>query len=1067
MYHLPKNTQCLRRKCIAKYLLILLLIFIDTGRAWAQAEPVSVQGVVLDESGETLIGVSVLEKGTTNGVITDVDGKFIINVQSSKSVLQFSYVGYASLERQATVASMKVTMKVQSELLDEVVVVAYGTQKKTTVTGSVAAIKSDEIMKSNAPTLEAAIAGKIPGLTSIQGSGEPGQDGSTMYLRGISTVNGASPLILVDGIPRSSIREIDSNEIASLSVLKDASATAVFGVRGANGVILITTKRGEKGKMVVKPSVSYSMQSFSRKPKHMDSGIYANLLNETRANEGVAPMFSPEEVALFESWSHGGPESEDDRYWYPNTNWQNIMFKDHSSMVRANVDISGGTDRLQYFVNAGYLYQGGMFNTESKKKLGYDPQSKLNRYNFRSNIDYTFSKHVKASIDLSSYIEKANRTNGVQDAMWADALTARPTSPGPVTSSEYMYYSTDGFIRAKDDMVLYDKDQTANSCFGQLNRTGYNTSTRSGVNAVGTLNVDLDFITPGLSVKGIVSFESRSIATVFGKKSFAMYIFERDKTALGVPYYKLNDDEETDTPISMSRDSNNRWFLNAQAQVNYNRILADKHSLSGLLLFQRDMEERTGADLEYNMIGMSARATYAFDSRYLAEVNLGYNGSEQFAPGNRFGFFPAFSVGWLLTNESFLKGQNILSNLKLRASYGKVGNDKMGSARFLYLDNIKVSGSDYHYWGLPSLGSNGKINEGLLGNTSLSWEIAWKQNYGIDLGLFKNLNFTFDFFKEKRSDILINRNSVPEIGGLDGGQLPKVNMGKVDNHGYEITMNYIQPINKNLLVNLYGNFSYSSNQVKEYDELMMSEDYAYRYRTTGYSVGQQWGYKIDHSVDPATGRDGSGFFNSKEDIENCGLVYKIGKPLPGDFIYQDLNQDGEISEKDMAPIGYSNLAPKINYGFGLSVDAYGVDFSIMFQGVGKFSGYYQGWCIFEEAGAKSFTDMHMNRWSEERYAAGETITHPRLANSVSTSHQRNDYYIFDRSFLRLKNIELGYTLPADWSKKVGVKNIRFYMSGDNLFVWSHMPTESFDPEQASAISYPLNKSLTFGLNLQF
>ncbi len=1080
--------------------LLLLAMLLALPAATAQGLS-NVSGTVTDSAGEPLIGATVREKGTKNVTATDIDGAFNLKLTSANPVIEVSYIGYEPKKVNVTKSPLAIELSTAESALDEVVVVAYGVQKKATVTGSISTVDSKEITKSSAPNVAAALAGKLPGLTTIQTNGAPGKDEVEMYLRGAATSNETKPLILVDGIPRETIREIDANEIETISVLKDASATAVFGVRGANGVILITTKRGEKGAMSVNATVRYSLQSFARQPYHRNSWDYARLLNEARANEGAGAEFEDYEIALFDMWRDGnGPENPALRYWYPNTDWADIYFKDHSSMVQANVNVSGGSDKLQYFVNAGYVYQGGMYNTESSKQLGYDSQAKMNRYNLRANIDYTFSPIVKASLDVSSYIEKVNGTNGDNSTVWGDAITARTTSPGPLTQAG-MYVRGDGtdesgnvFVHpVRAGQVVHDPVQTLQSGYGNMNRSGYMLETRSGLNAIATLNVDLERLTKGLSLRGIVSFESRGRNRNTALKGFVTYKFDRKPTALKVdgadyiinlpdglttasgdnyiahPIYTFDGDNEEDDQISLNRSTGSWWFLNMQVQANYNRTFADKHAVTGMVMFQRDLRENVGGEIPFNMIGMAARATYAFDSRYLAEVNIGYNGTEQFAPGHRFGFFPAFSAGWVVSNEKFmeqLRYNNILTKMKLRASVGKVGNDGLGSDRFLYLDKIEHA---YHPSNIPSLGNGGKIEIRMLGNPNIHWETAWKQNYAVDLTLFNNLDLTFDYYIENRSDILISRNTVPILSGLDKNQVPRLNMGKVKNQGYELSANYRIPIKNDFWVSVGGNFSYNSNKVVEADEALLGEDYAYRTRTTGYSLGQDWGYLIDRSVNPATGQDGSGFFNSKEQIADMNLKYETGggTPQPGDFIYKDLNGDGIINDRDMAPIGYSNMLPKINYGVNLAAQFRGFDFSILFQGTGKYSKYYSGRGIFEEEGSKYYPDMVDGRWNEQRYLAGEKITHPRLANSGSVSHVKNDYYIMDASYTRLKNAEIGYTLPTRISRKAGMSKVRVYASGDNLYTWQHLHTDSFDPEQKNILDYPVMRTWSFGLNVEF
>lgn len=1041
------------------------------------ADNKNVTGVIVDETGECLIGATVKEKGTNNATITNNDGKFSLKLTSPNPVLEVNYIGYETLLYPVKSSMVRIVMQVSPVLLDAVVVVAYGTQKKITVTGSIASIANDDIKKSSAPNIAAAIAGKLPGLSTIQSNGAPGKDDVTMFLRGAATYNDKNPLILVDGIPRQSIREIDANEVETITVLKDASSTAVFGVRGANGVILITTRRGEKGKVSVNSSISYSMQSFARKSTRRDSWDYVRMLNEARENEGAASEFLPSEIAKFDAWRDGsGPSNASDRYWYPNTDWQSIYFKDFASMVRTNVDISGGSERLQYFVNAGYIYQGGMYNTEPKSQLGYDPQAKMNRYNFRSNIDYSFNRRVRASFDLSSYIEKVNGTNGVQEALWGDAITARPTSPGPLTVAGFNVRENgtdaEGNVlvhEVKPGQVVHDPAQTLQSGYGNMNRSGYSLQTRSGVNAIGTLNVDLGFITKGLNAKGIVSFESRSNNITSASKGFVTYKYERHPSGLDEPIYTFDGDNEEDDQLSLGRSTSSNWFLNMQMQLNYNRTFKEKHDITAMALFQKDLRESSSGEIPYNMLGLSLRGTYAFDSRYLAEVNIGYNGTEQFAPANRFGFFPAFSLGWVISNEAFMKtlrDKGAITKLKLRASIGKVGNDGLGGTRFLYLDNVSYHIDVNH---IPSLGNGGKISERMLGNKNIHWETAWKQNYAMDLTILKDLDITFDYFIENRSDILITRKTVPIIAGLTQNQLPRVNMGEITNKGFEASISYKKFFTQYVSVNIAGNFSYAKNKVISADEAMLSEDYAYRYRDTGFALGQNWGYVIDHSVDVDHGKDGSGFFNTYDDIINSGLVYETGGgvPHPGDFIYKDLNGDNVINEKDMAPVKYSSLVPRINYGLSIGGSFKGLDFSLMLQGVGEYSKYYSGRGVFEEEGSKYFLDICDNRWTAERYANGENVTHPRLANSGSTSHVQNSYYIMDASYMRLKKVEIGFTFPSRLIKKAKMSNMRIYISGDNLYTWTNLLTKAFDPEQTSVLDYPLMRTLSCGINFQF
>lgn len=1082
--------------CIA-----LLLGLVSLPAAWGETISV-VSGEVTDQEGEPVIGATVREAGTSNATATDFDGNFTLKLLSSKAQIEISYIGCKTVTIPVTKSHINVVLESTATDLDEVVVVAYGQQKKVTVTGSVAAVGASEIKKSSEPNLAATLAGKLPGLTAMQQSGAPGEDDVKMFLRGAATTNGTSPLILVDGIPRTSMSEIDPNEVQSISVLKDASSTAVFGVRGANGVILITTRRGEEGKVNVHGQVTYSMQKFNYWPESRHSYEFARLANEAALNDGAVPEYSEEQIALYDLWKTGGSDDPATRYWYPDTDWGKVYLKDHSNMVQANVNLSGGTKKLKYFASAGYVYQGGMYKTESKDALGYDPQSKMNRYNIRTNLDYKFNSWISASLDVSSYIKKTNQAAanmaGANTAglRWA-ALTSKPTVPGPLTpegNAENGFIVSDGnnsdgtarYHYVKGNRVIQDdKLSLAQSAYGQLNRSGYKLLTEASANAIGTLNFNLDQVTKGLSARGLISFETYALQLTMGSKDFSGYRYNLNPGGYDHPVFTMEGNSEDDGQLALSRADQSRWFMNVQAQINYNRTFNNVHDVTGMVLFQRDEKENILGSIPYKMIGLAGRFTYAYDSRYLAELNVGYNGSEQFAPGHRFGFFPAFSIGWVASNEKFMQPVNesgILTRLKFRASMGKVGNDELYAGadeltrqkhRFLYLDNISKIDYIYHlqsYIMTPgSLAFRqdgiGVIYEGLVGNPDIHWETAWKQNYAVDLTLFRNLDLTFDWFYEKRSDVLITRNTIPAIGGLTTTQLPRSNFGKVKNYGFELTGRYSFFVNRNVDFFLSGNLSYAKNTVIDFDEVYLGDEYAYPYRAEGFSIGQRWGYLIDRRVIPEKGLDGTGFFNTDDQITQSGLTYSIGQPKRGDFVYQDLNGDDIIDEKDIAPIGYSDLLPRISYGVTFGGNAYGFDFSVMVQGVGKYSRYFGSQVMYENYGTIFFNDMCDNRWSEPRYEAGEKITHPRLSLLDTPSHLANDYYTMDASYVRLKNITIGYTLPQKLTKKIGMNSVRVYFSGDNIHTWNKLRTKIIDPEQSDFSAYPLMRTFTAGLSI--
>jgi TonB-linked SusC/RagA family outer membrane protein len=1018
---------------------------------------------VVDSTGTIpLPGVTVKVDGAATGSQTDAKGKFSLNA-SPDAILVFTYIGYnRKVVAVGGRTNLYVPLSATNEKLNEVVVVGYGQQKKVSVTGAVAAVGPKELKQSSSANIANALAGRLPGLTSIQSAGgQPGRDDATMYLRGAGTINGKSPLILIDDVPRDNLRTIDPNEVASISILKDASATAVYGVRGANGVILITTRRGQPGRAELNVTADQSFSAFTREPERLHSLEYMALRNEASANDGITPLPFPKEVMDKYANPLAGLDPKDPdyaqkakvrEYMYPDHDYYREFAKRLAPQTRVNMNLSGGTDKVSYFANAGFLHQGGNIKTESPSQLGYNPTFKMDRYSFRTNLDYRITSSLKAFLNIGSYIEKVNMPSAgtypgsSTDWMMSDiiyqAQTILPITPGPTTIAGF------GVPEGK----IVDPGYLDRSAFEVVNRQGYRKEVRSNLNSTLGLQWDLSsLITRGLSLKGMISYDSRATTAMQGYKTEQLYLANINYASDDLSYTLKR---ANDGRISLAKGADSRYNINMQGSILYNRTFGGKHAVGGLILAQRDYWETTAGEIPYNVIGLSGRATYAYDNRYLVEFNFGYNGSEQFAPTKRFGFFPAVSAGWVVSNEAFLKGSNVVTNLKLRASYGKVGNDKMGGSRFLYLSDITVGGGP-----LPSLG--GGINQGLLANPMITWETAKKQNYGIDLELFGGLGITFDYFLENRSNILASRGTVPQLQGVPLDNIPKLNLGAVDNKGFEIELNYHKDITRDFQVMVKGNFGYNHNVVKFVDEPINSDKYAYRYRTTGYPIGQSWGYKIDYS-------NGNGYFNSKEELDKflSHTTYGFGTPRVGDFIYKDLNGDGVIDDKDLAPIKYSSI-PGIIYGAGLNLGYKAFEFSIFFQGVGQYSSNYANQGVYENIKLGTYFDYHKHAWTAERYAKGEKITYPALSTVTTTNHQANDFFIMDRSFVRLKNLELAYNIPPSLLKQAAIKGIRVYVSGQNLFTWDKLKMGHLDPETNNSIGYTVTKMFSFGLNATF
>lgn len=1039
-----------------------------------QAGTQTVSGTVQDQDGTPLIGVTVTSS-PSNGVVTDVNGKFTIKVPSGAE-LTFNYLGYKTVKvKVGTRTTINVKMESDAQQLEEQVVVGYGTQKKVSVVAAVSSVNSKELRQSSSPNLANALAGRLAGLTSLQSGGsQPGFDDADLYLRGASTTNGTRPLILIDGVPRDNIRTLDANEVATVSVLKDAAATAVYGVRGANGVILITTKRGEVGQTKLDISFDQSFQAFTREPERVDSWEFMTLRNEANRNDGMNEEYSGKMISRSLNPLMGLDPNDPDyalkaarrHYMYPNHDWYREIFKKWSPQSRVNINISGGTEKLQYFVNASYLHQGGNLHTEPKSKLGYDPQARMTRYSFRSNLDYNITKNFKAFLNLGSYIEKVGMPGtttygGNNKWMIRDLIHCtvgmKPMTVGPTTPDASLGYDVipDKVIRPVE---------TDRSPFESVNRKGYRDETRTNLNASIGGEWNMTFITKGLSLKGMASFDAVANTILGGditEMSFATSVDEDNDQI----YFAA--DRELNGTLSLSKSGYTNYTVNLQGSLNYSRTFG-KHDVGAMILVQRDFWETNGAPLNmpYNMMGMAARVTYGFDNRYLLDANMGYNGSEQFSPKNRFGFFPSFAVGWVVSNENFLKGNKVITNLKLRASYGKVGSDKIGNNRFLYLSNHTYSSS-----GGVAVGGYGTIYENRPGNYNLQWEVSKKQNYGIDLQLWSDWSITFDYFIEQRSKILKTQGMAPQFAGVP--QWPYLNLGVVDNSGYELEINYNKSFNKDLFLSVKGNFSYNHNKVKFWDEVPYADGYYYQYRTTGQSLNQTFGYKIDWS-------NGNGYFNTQEEldkytegyvdengVEHKGITYNLSTaPQLGDFKYIDQNGDGIIDEKDRVPIGYTNV-PRVSYGLNVSLNYKWFDFTVFLQGVGKYSSYYSGQGVYENIYQGTFFKYHKTAWTAERYAAGQKITYPRLSTGETCSKIQNDFFVMDRAFIRLKAIELGYTLPSNALRAIGINKVRVYFRGDNLVTWDRLRTSTTDPEQTDQIGYPIVKTFNFGFNVTF
>lgn len=1008
---------------------------VGSGNGMFQQQKVT--GRITDaQTGEAMTGVNVIVKGTAIGAITDLDGKYSINLTNSDVSLIISFIGYVTQEIPlAGKTVIDVALLAEVKGLEEVVVIGYGVQKKATVTGSVSAVQTAALIQSPQANIANALVGRMTGLLSVQREGQPGGDQATLRIRGAGTFSGSTdPLIMVDGVESLNYNNIDPNEIENVSILKDASATAVYGVRGANGVLLITTKRGIKGKPVLSISSNTAITSFTDLRENLGSYEWSKAFNEAlRYNSYFTgtynPMFSEADIEHY--------RTNDSPILYPSTDWISLMMKPTSRQSQNNVNINGGTDFMKYFVNAGYFNQTGLFNN-TKTADDFDAQMTYKRYNFRSNFDFNITKRFSANINVSSQTEVRTGPN-VRVTYIIDRIYNAPPQMSP------------GIV---DGKVINVYDVFGGNPLEQLLGNGLNRQLSNYLTSSVRLNHELDFITKGLSVHGTLSYWNYMTNTKTYSKSVPTYkpVLLPDNTIIYAP-------QKEDAPFgfSESTDKNRKTYL--EFGFNYNRQFGN-NNVTGLLLYNQSKlyDPLLAYVVPNGYQGLVGRVTYDYAKKYLAEFNVGYNGTENFAPGKRFGYFPAYSLGWVVSEESFFPENNIVTFLKLRGSYGEVGNDKIGGTRFLY------NPSSYNYTGSLNFGVPGSTfqsypaaAEGIIGNPLLIWERAKKSNVGFDLTLWKDkIKIVADYFIERRDNILATPGTTPEIVGVT---LPAQNLGKMKNWGYESDISYIDKISKfNYWIKL--NYTFARNMIVFQDEVKRPFTYQNR---TGQAFQQPFGLVAE------------GFYNTWEEVNDANRPrssWQNNRIMPGDFKYKDVNGDGILNSDDMVPIGYSNF-PEISYGLSFGGDYKGFDISVLFQGVANVTRptYITSIRPFENnQSCQSY--IPELAWTQEKYEQGLPIKLPHLSAQQVQVHdfQSSTFITQDSKYLRLKNFEIGYSFNSAFLKKMSVQALRVYANGSNLITW-HGLYPGDDPEQVSGGGdwgpYPNTRTINFGFNIKF
>lgn len=995
------------------------------------------KGVVVDEFGKPISGALLKSENGKCEYLTKIDGSYEINIKDGSQYITISYIGYDDkkvlLEKQEDLESIQLSY--DAGKMDEMIDLGYMALPRRAVTGAVSRALGSDLSKSPEANLTKTFAGRFSGLTTVESDAElsrgalsSASTGVTLLIRGLSTVNGRQPLVIVDGIisPNTNYTYITPDEIESVTVLKDAATTAIYGIQGANGVISIKTKQGHIGKTKVDVKFDQSFQQMTKEPLFINSADYAEMRNQAGYNDGLGAysQFSKDAVEQFRV---GGNEL------YPNNNWYKMFIRPLTLMSRVGVNVKGGTDRVRYFSNVNYMHQQLPFKTANESGSKYDPTPKNDWFNFRSNIDLKINDYLTGFMRLSGNI-KTEKTAGYGNlTIYNHLFNLPPTISGPLTP-------VGEGISNGNQVVTHDNEKYP--VYGMLNRSGYIQSMVANINAQAGLTLDMGFFTKGLSLSGVMAYQTNSVNTTTTTQNFERYVRSKDLSKL--EFELLGSD--SNTPLSYGKGSSFYYNLNLYANLDYKRTFGD-HSINAMayiFYLQQEKEVTSGSGmLPYKRESLGATATYGYKNRYFVKADLGYSGSEQFHPDHRYIATPAISAAWIVSDEMFMDNLTWLSNLKLRASYGITANDQLGDQRFLYLDYIDASG-----------------NEGLKGNPELTAEKMKKQNYGFDLGLFNELSVSFDWYKSLCNNMLVSSAGlIPEYQGTSLSNYPKTNTGKMENHGFEIEAMYDKKINEDWSFSVGGAFSYNKNKVISINESPYSDDYAYSYRTEGYSIGQNWGYLIDYS-------NGNGMFNFKEELENSGLTYAFGTPRVGDFIYKDLNGDKVIDEKDKAPIMNSSL-PSQYYSFSGGFKYKGFEVNLLFQGASKVSRVIGGVGAYESEYQGVFNDIHLKAWTPERWNNGEEITYPALSLKESTNHQPNSFFIMDASYLRLRNAEIAYTLPMNLTKKIFAERIRFSLSGQNLFTVDHMRSKHIDPEIADMGSFQPYRVYNIGVSLTF
>ena len=1017
-----------------------------------------ISGRVTDIKGEPLIGVNVTVDGDANGSITNMDGLYEIFVTKKSVVLKFTYIGFKTSEIRTNASTniYDVTLEEQVNELEETVIVGYGTQRKISNIGAQSSMKMEDI-KTPSASLTTTLAGRLAGVVAVQRTGEPGKDAADIWIRGISTPNTSSPLVLVDGVERS-FNDIDPEDIESLTTLKDASATAVYGVRGANGVILIKTKPGKVGKPTVSADYYESFTRFTKMVDLADGITYMNAANEAMRNDGIATKYTEDQIR--------NTIAGKDSYLYPNVDWLKEIFNDWGHNRRVNVNVRGGSEKVAYYASVSYFNETGMTVTD-KNINTYDSKMKYSRYNFTTNLNIDVTPTTKVEIGAQGYLGEGNYPAISSADLYNAAMSISPVE-----------YPKMFFVNGQAYVPGTSTNNNFNNPYSQATRRGYDNLTKNQIYSNLRITQDLDMLTKGLKLTAMYAFDVYNEIHVHQDRAESTYNF----LDTSVPYDMdgqpiLQRIYEGSNVLSYKQETSGNKKTYLEASLNYDRTFNDDHRVSALFLFNQQSKllypKGTLEDaIPYRMMGIAGRATYSWKDRYFAEFNIGYNGAENFSPKHRFGTFPAFGVGWVISNEKFWQPlSKTVSFLKIRYTDGKVGNSEVSDRRFMYLDQMKENG-DYGYKFGPN-GTKWSGYETVNMAVDLIWEESRKQDLGIDIKLFNDdLSIVFDLFKERRENILLKReHSIPSFLGYNTSA-PYGNIGIIENKGFDGTIEYNKRINKDWVLALRGNITFNK------DKWIQGELPEQKY---------EWMNQYGRNINGVKGYVAEGLFTQAEidDMarwESLSDANKAITPKPfasqfgtvkaGDIKYKDLNNDGQIDAYDQTYISRGDV-PTTVYGFGFTVGWKDLSVGMMFQGVAGAERVLNGSSINPFNGGGGSGNLYSNigdRWTEEN--PDQNAFYPRLSyGSETTSNinnfQKSTWWVRNMNFLRLKTLQVSYNLPKPWVNKVHLKNAAVYVMGTNLFTLSRF--KLWDPElnTDNGASYPNTTSYSVGINFTF